>query len=195
MDVFTAKKKQKKEKDKHCTDLEEIMTEIWDVYDKNGKKTGRTMERGIPKEGDYMLCVHMYLFNSKGEVLIQKRSKNKESHPGEWDITGGAALLGESGEDAVIRETSEEIGIHLSGDELYYVGRTIKTGRIIDVFFARKDFEISDCHIQNEEVDEIKFVSCHELLSNVLRKRGRKEDYIFMIKDAIGKMCLKNNID
>lgn len=163
------------------------MTEIWDVYDKNGKKTGRTMERGIPKDGDYMLCVHMYLFNSKGEALIQKRSKNKESHPGEWDITGGAALLGESGNDAVIRETSEEVGIHLSEDEIYYVGRVIKPGRIIDVFFAQKDFEISDCHIQTEEVDEIKFVSRHELLNEVLTKRGRKKDYIFMIKNAIEK--------
>ena len=96
------------------------MTEIWDVYDENGKKTGRTMERGIPKDGDYMLCVHMYLFNLSGEVLVQKRSKNKESHPGEWDITGGAALSGESGCDAVIRETFEEIGISLSEGELMF---------------------------------------------------------------------------
>lgn len=161
------------------------MTEIWDVYDKNGKKTGRTMERGIPKDGDYMLCVHMYLFNSKGEALIQKRSKNKESHPGEWDITGGAALLGESNKDAVIRETSEEIGIKLSENELHYIDRIIKTGRIIDIFFAQKDFQISDCHIQNEEVDEIKFVSCHELLNDVLIKRGRKKDYISIIKSAL----------
>ena len=78
VDVFTAKWKQKRDKSKHCTNLEEIMTEIWDVYDENGKKTGRTMERGIPKDGDYMLCVHMYLFNLSGEVLVQKRSKNKE---------------------------------------------------------------------------------------------------------------------
>ena len=54
VDVFTAKWKQKRDKSKHCTNLEEIMTEIWDVYDENGKKTGRTMERGIPKDGDYM---------------------------------------------------------------------------------------------------------------------------------------------
>lgn len=163
------------------------MTEIWDVYDKNGKKTGRTMERGIPKDGDYMLCVHMYLFNSKGEALIQKRSQNKQSHPGEWDVTGGAALFGESSEDAVIRETSEEIGINLSKDDLCYVGRIIKTCRIIDVFFVQKDFEISDCHIQTEEVAEIKFVSCHELLNEILTKRGRKREYISMIEDAVEK--------
>lgn len=161
------------------------MTEIWDVYDEKGKKTGRTMERGIPKDGDYMLCVHMYLFNSRGEALIQKRSANKESHPGEWDITGGAALSGESGENAIIRETSEEVGISLSKNELHYAGRIVKPGRIIDIFFAQKDFKISDCHIQNEEVDEIKFVSCHELLNKVLIKRGRKKEYISIIETAI----------
>lgn len=168
------------------------MTEIWDVYDENGKKTGRTMERGIPKDGDYMLCVHMYLFNLSGEVLVQKRSKNKESHPGEWDITGGAALSGENSNDAVIRETCEEIGISLSGDELNYIGRIIKPGRIIDVFFAQRDFDIIDCHVQDEEVDEIKFVSCHELLGDTLIKRGRKKDYISMIKDAIEKRGSKD---
>lgn len=169
------------------------MTEIWDVYDENGKKTGRTMERGIPKDGDYMLCVHMYLFNLSGEVLVQKRSKNKESHPGEWDITGGAALSGESSSDAVIRETFEEIGISLSEGELNYIGRIIKPGRIIDVFFAQKDFDIIDCHIQNEEVDEIKFVSCHELLGEILEKRGRKKNYISMIKNAVKNYDFKNN--
>ena len=169
------------------------MTEIWDVYDENGKKTGRTMERGIPKDGDYMLCVHMYLFNLSGEVLVQKRSKNKESHPGEWDITGGAALSGENSNDAVIRETCEEIGVNLSKEELHYVGRIIKTGRIIDVFFAQRDFAITDFHIQNEEVDEIKFVSCHELLGEILEKRGRKKNYISMIKNAVKNYDFKNN--
>lgn len=86
------------------------MTEIWDIYDRYGNRTGRTMKRGIPKEGDYMLCVHIYLLASDNRFLIQKRSENKESHPGEWDITGGAAISGESSVDAILRETEEEVG-------------------------------------------------------------------------------------
>ena len=73
---------------KRQTVMEEDMTEIWDIYDRYGNRTGRTMKRGIPKEGDYMLCVHIYLLASDNRFLIQKRSENKESHPGEWDITG-----------------------------------------------------------------------------------------------------------
>ena len=160
------------------------MTEIWDIYDKNGNKTGRTMQRGIPKDGDYMLCVHMYLFNPKGEVLVQKRSKNKESHPGEWDITGGAAISGESSIDAILRETEEEVGIKLDEKDLYYAGRFVKERRIIEIFFAKKDFELSDCHVQKEEVERVELVSYGELVGKILIKRGRSREYIELIKKA-----------
>ena len=48
--------------------------ELWDVYDVVRNKTGRTMVRGETfAEGDYHLVVHVCIFNSKGEMLIQKR--------------------------------------------------------------------------------------------------------------------------
>ena len=43
--------------------MEEDMTEIWDIYDRYGNRTGRTMKRGIPKEGDYM-----FLFRSVRKI-------------------------------------------------------------------------------------------------------------------------------
>lgn len=163
------------------------MTEIWDIYDRYGNKTERTMKRGIPKEGDYMLCVHMYLLNSDNKFLIQKRSENKESHPGEWDITGGAAISGESSIDAILRETEEEVGIKLNKKDLYYAGRFVKERRIIEIFFAKKDFKLSDCHVQKEEVDRVELVSYDELISDVLIKRGRSIEYIELIKKAAGE--------
>ena len=126
--------------DKRQTVMEEDMTEIWDIYDRYGNRTGRTMKRGIPKEGDYMLCVHMFLLTSDNRYLIQKRSENKESHPGEWDITGGAAISGESSVDAILRETEEEVGIKLDEKDLYYAGRFVKEHRIIEIFFCQKGF-------------------------------------------------------
>ncbi len=79
------------------------MAEIWDVYDENANRTGRVMERGVPRSGDYMLCVHIYLYTPDGKFLVQKRAMNKESHPGEWDVTGGAVLSGEESIDGAIR--------------------------------------------------------------------------------------------
>ena len=83
------------------------MAEIWDVYDEEGKKTGKTMSRGVPTHGEYMLCVHVYLHTPNGKFLVQKRSKSKESHPGVWDVTGGAVLCGEESFDGAKRETLE----------------------------------------------------------------------------------------
>lgn len=48
--------------------------EIWDLYDAQGEKTGKTMIRGeaIPV-GFYHIGVHIWPMNDKGELLIQRR--------------------------------------------------------------------------------------------------------------------------
>lgn len=60
--------------------------ELWDVLDKNGEPTGKTVSRGFkgafPK-GKYHLVVHIWIKNSKGEFLIQKRSSFKQPMAGE----------------------------------------------------------------------------------------------------------------
>ena len=50
--------------------------EEWDVYDYMREKKGYTIKKGDPlKNGEYHLVAHVCLFNSKGELLIQKRRK------------------------------------------------------------------------------------------------------------------------
>ena len=154
------------------------MAEIWDIYDENAKRTGRTMERGEPKAGDYMLCVHIYLCTPDGKFLVQKRAMNKETHPGEWDVTGGAVLSGESSIDGAIRETEEEVGIKLDKSELFLVGRLKR----------KKNFDISDCLLQKEEVDEVKLVCYDEMIDLALNSRRRDKEYLGVLKDAFEKI-------
>lgn len=158
------------------------MEEIWDVYDGNGVKTGRTMERGVPVDGDYMLCVHVYLCNPEGLFLMQKRSESKQSHPGEWDVTGGAVLSGESSAQGAIRETREEVGISLSEENLTYIGRVKKRRSFIDIFLARRNFTVEDCRLQREEVQEVKLVSGSEVLRMEQDKRKRERDYVDLLR-------------
>lgn len=56
--------------------------------------------------------VHLHVFNSKGELYLQKRPDWKKIQPGKWDTAvGGHVDLGESVEQALEREVREEIGI------------------------------------------------------------------------------------
>ena len=85
--------------------------ELWDVYDRAGRRTGRTQRRGDAfAPGDCHLCVHVWVRNSRGEYLLTKRAPGK-SMAGLWECTGGSALLGEDSLTAALRELREETGL------------------------------------------------------------------------------------
>lgn len=58
--------------------------------------------------------VTVLIFNNEGDVLLQKRSMTKDTHPGMWSTSvGGHVAKGETYEEAAVREMSEELGITL----------------------------------------------------------------------------------
>lgn len=86
--------------------------EIVTIVDRNNRVTGsisrRQMRAGnLPHRAAYIL-----VFNSSGELFVQKRTMNKDVFPGCFDIAaGGVVLAGESYEKAAKRELAEELGI------------------------------------------------------------------------------------
>ncbi len=162
------------------------MAELWDVFDEEGNKTGRIIERGEElRNGEYMMAVHVYLCNLQGEFLVQKRSMKKPILPGVWDVTGGAIVSGEEGYEAAIREVEEEVGIRLRKENLFHI-RTVRRERYFaDIWFAITDFRISDCILQEDEVDEVKFVSAHDMKKLLIEAVYRKEDYRRMVIEVI----------
>ncbi len=65
--------------------------------------------------------IHILVFNSKGELWLQKRAEDKEIQPGKWDTSvGGHIRSGESVDLALLRELEEELGIkRLPNQPLY----------------------------------------------------------------------------
>lgn len=93
--------------------------ELWDIYDKDKQPTGRTMKRNdwCLKEGEYHLTVLGVVMRPDGRFLITKRAPDKAWAPGWWEVSGGAAMAGETSADAIIREIKEETGLDVSRAE------------------------------------------------------------------------------
>ncbi len=87
--------------------------ELWDVYDIDRNKTGRTIQRGekLP-EGGFHLVVHVCVIGSDGRMIIQQRQPFKKGFSNLWDVTcGGSAGMGENSRQAAHRELFEEVGL------------------------------------------------------------------------------------
>lgn len=143
--------------------------ELWDIYDKYRHKTGRIHERGMPlKDGDYHLVVHIWIVNSKGELLIQRRQPWKEGWPGMWDCAAaGSAIQGDSNLDAAIREVKEEIGIDINKDKFEHLFTIDFKRGFDDTFLVRQDIDIKDLQLQQEEVADAKWVTMDEMKSMI----------------------------
>ena len=120
--------------------------EIFPVVDEEGHVTG-SATRGECHNGSRLLhpVVHLHVFNSQGEIYLQKRPAWKDIQPGKWDTAvGGHMDYGETPEEALRREVGEELGItdftperigqyvfdSQRERELVYVNRTIYDGPI-----------------------------------------------------------------
>ena len=77
--------------------------EMVDLYDENRLPLGRTAERYAPKgEGEYRVVVHICVFDSRGRLLIQQRSREKAVWPEAWDVSAaGGVDAGETSRQGV----------------------------------------------------------------------------------------------
>lgn len=161
------------------------MAELWDVYDQCAKKTGRTIERGKQiANGDYHLVVHIWVVNSKGEILIQKRASTVTWRPGMWAATGGSAVIGEDEYTAAIRELNEEIGINMENSvdlSMEFLLKLKRHDSLCSVWVVFGDVEIDKLKLQKEEVDDVAWVSRETLQSMMEEKKFYSYDYLNML--------------
>jgi 16S rRNA (adenine1518-N6/adenine1519-N6)-dimethyltransferase len=93
-------------------DLPQKSGEIFDVVDEHDEVTGQATRGEVHAQGLLHRAVHVFVFNKRGDVLLQQRSMLKDAHPGVWDSSVSGHLdAGESYDSAAIRELEEEMGI------------------------------------------------------------------------------------
>ena len=85
--------------------------EIFDVVNERDEVVGQKARSEVHRLGLLHRAVHVLVFNSRGEVFLQKRSMTKDREPGKWDSsTSGHVDSGENYDACAIRELREEIG-------------------------------------------------------------------------------------
>jgi 8-oxo-dGTP pyrophosphatase MutT (NUDIX family) len=142
--------------------------ERFDLYNKQGEKINKTINRGDQIEpGEYHKVVHIWIRNNKGDYLIQQRNKATDLYPYQWAPTAGAVMSGETIEDACIRETKEEMGIDIHLNELVHIGQYFvsneRTNYIVEQFLIEKDIDLNDVVMDPIEVKAIQYASLENI--------------------------------
>ena len=135
-----------------------------DLYDINRNLTGKTIFKGEPiPDNNYIVVVLVFIQNSEGKFLIQKRSKIKN---GKYATTGGHPKSGEDSIQGILSEVKEEIGLDIDQKklQLYFSGRSESEKVFWDDYYIKMDVQdIENLTLQEEEVESICWLSADEI--------------------------------
>jgi isopentenyl-diphosphate delta-isomerase len=159
------------------------MTEYIDVLTDSGLRTGEILPRSeIHRLGKYHRAVHLYLFNSKNEILLQRRALTVDHFPGVFSISVlGHISAGEFSSVTVRREVEEELGIDASQlkiDFLFsYFSEAILHETYIDrqfndIYVTRANLNLDVIQFDPSEVAEVKFVPFTDFRDMVVNESG-----------------------
>ena len=143
--------------------MEEFIIEV----NKNDKRIG------VRKRSDFYTgkFIHrgsgLLLFNTKGQVLLQKRAKTKRWFPNTFDFSASGTVATESYRSTIIREVKEELGISVVPKRLFkYKSFNDNNKSFQTLFSAVSDNPI---HFQKEEIIGVKWVSLDNLKKDIYK--------------------------
>lgn len=105
--------------------------EIFDIVNERDEVIGQAPRSEVHAKGLWHRAVHVLVFNSRGEVFLQKRSMKKDTAKGKWDSSSsGHVDTGEEYDATAVRELHEEIGLVISAppQRLFKIDASAETG-------------------------------------------------------------------
>ena len=157
--------------------------ELFDIVDENALPTGRTAPReqahteGLPHRTSHVWILRRNAASGRLEVLLQKRSKGKDSFPGCYDISSAGHIpAGEDFIPSAIRELEEELGVTCRPEDLIYCGRRhiqfeetfhgkpFRDNEYSNIYLLWMDKEENEFTPQTEEIESVKWFGTEECM-------------------------------
>lgn len=172
--------------------------EYLDIRDHDGNVTGKIKEREkVHTDGDIHGTSHVWIARQREDggcdILLQKRSNQKDSFPGCYDISSAGHLpAGQDYLESAIRELEEELGIHAQkenliilgihegySEEIFY-GKPFRNHEIAKVYLYNQPVEIDTLNLQKEEVESVKWMDLEECYEQIQKSNPQ---YILFPKE------------
>ena len=164
------------------------MDELIDILNAKGEKTGETcMKSEVHKKGIFHASVHIWIYDNNGNILVQRRAMDKDTHPNHWDVSvAGHVGAGELPVISAIREVKEEIGLKIKEDNLeeigYFKSEFIHRADLKDIeyhytYLCNYNIDIEKLTIQEEEVAELRILSFSDFNKEVFES---KDGFLFV---------------
>ena len=164
--------------------------EYFDIVNEKGQPSGETVAREIAhRDGILHRTAHVWVireFNGKIQVLLQKRSMDKDSFPGLYDTSSAGHIpAGDEPLPSALRELEEELGVSATLDQLTYAGsfriqyekefhgQMFRDNEVSWVYIYREPVDISQLKLQASEVDEVRWFELDEVCEEIKHSRER----------------------
>jgi isopentenyl-diphosphate delta-isomerase len=181
-----------------------MVDELIDICDESNNLLNiQKTKKEAHRNGLWHRATHIWIYNSKGEILLQLRSKEKSLYPDAWDISvAGHISAGEDPLTSALREIKEEIGLNVKSEDLelfkvrkvMIVYNKLKNNEFNYVYFLKFDGDIKKLKLQKGEVQEIRFFTPKELENEIIKKPDKYAPHLDYVLEIINEIKRRANI-
>lgn len=154
--------------------------EFFDICDESGQPTGQMVERSIAhRDGILHRTVHIWVTrqqDGKQQILLQKRSAQKDSFPGMYDTSSaGHIQAGDEPLESAVRELREELGITADVEQFRFIGNfrvnyalefhgeMFRDDEFVFIYLFQGAVKAEELILQEEEVERVDWFDLEEV--------------------------------